>query len=572
MSATRKAPALALAAVASLIGAACTGGRTNVVTPTALAPTTNLPSFSPTPTASTPALGGDVTFGAEGWPDCLNPITSCAEDPWTYYTVLEHVLPRAMQLDPKGNFLASPLLVEGPSLSNGDLSESPFTVTFKIRPEAVWEDGSPITSADFDFTWRAMLGTPGAIRTAGYEQIESIDTTDLGTAVIRFKSVYADWADLFGGAFGFILKKAAFPEQIDAERPDLGLAMQTSIPFSGGPFKLQAWSAQEATLVRNDSYFSTEPNFGTVTFVLVGSNPDELMALLLGKVSAMYVEPPALHLIEGAYGLVNLKAVGARGTDYEAIWFDVSTAPLDDPKVRDALMYAIDRQTVIDDLVKQGDPDAKVLNCGFVAIPRVGPWCQTTPFAQFVYDPKKAKSILESDGYDCNDVPCKKDGKPLNVPYSTISTSVLRTSTRALLTPLALRAGFELSISNSSSAHGIGDFPVRMSPDPSITNLLACEAIPTDSNGETGQNFSHWCNPETDRLMKESNAELAPLLRAELLNQVYALEAQDFIGLPLYVVPKISAWRSDQVDGPISTYRASVYGMFFNMSQWYAVG
>jgi peptide/nickel transport system substrate-binding protein len=568
VNAKRNARALALAAATSLIVAACTIEGPASVRPTTRAPTSSFrPSPPPTPTLGAHA-GGDVTFGAESWPQCLNPITACADNAWTYYTVLEHVLPRAMQLDPKGNFVPSPLLVEAPSLNTGDLAQSPFTVTFKIRPEAVWDDGSPITSEDFDFTWHAILLTPGAIRTAGYQQIEYIDSTDPSVAVIGFKAPFADWPDLFGGAFGFILKESAFSGQVGLFS-SFRFAMLESIPFSGGPFLLRSWTKEKAVLVRNDSYFGSRANFDSVTFIPFGTTglDDELGALAMRHVLATYLEPAAVRLLDRQAGLL-LKAIGARGTDYDALRFDLSRPPLDDPKVREALMYAIDRQAVIDDLIKDVDPDAKVLNCGFVALPRIGPWCQTTPFAHFTYDPKKAKSILQSDGYDCSVSPCTKNGEALRIGYGTLDSSGLRTETRDLLIPKALRAGFELQASTSSLPPAIYEFPIRTSPDPSITDLFACDAIPTESNGETGLNLSHWCDPEADRLMKASDGEQAPLLRAGLLNEVYALEAEDFIGLPLYVVPVVSAWQY-QIAGPIADFSSSVYGLFFNMNDWY---
>ena len=49
-----------------------------------------------------------------------------------------------------------------------------MTVTYDIADEAVWEDGSPITAADFKATWEAALNTPGSISTVGYDQIESV--------------------------------------------------------------------------------------------------------------------------------------------------------------------------------------------------------------------------------------------------------------------------------------------------------------------------------------------------------------------------------------------------------------
>src|SRR5438132_9546481 len=132
-----------VAAVVAIAATACTG------------------RVAPNPTASPSSLRlehvGSLVFGAEFWAECLNPINDCSASTWTWYSILEHVLPRAMQLDPKGAFVDSPLLREAPSVEHGGITQNPFSITYKISNKAVWADGSPISSKDFRFTWRAIL-------------------------------------------------------------------------------------------------------------------------------------------------------------------------------------------------------------------------------------------------------------------------------------------------------------------------------------------------------------------------------------------------------------------------------
>ena len=58
-----------------------------------------------------------------------------------------------------GTYKVTALLAEEPTLDNGDITQDPFTIKFKINPDAVWDDGSPITSKDFEFTWHATIDT-----------------------------------------------------------------------------------------------------------------------------------------------------------------------------------------------------------------------------------------------------------------------------------------------------------------------------------------------------------------------------------------------------------------------------
>src|SRR3954452_12011717 len=99
--------------------------------------------------------GGQAVFGAEQWPQCLNPITSCSFASWYFYTIQEHVMPQMMILSVDNEFVASPLLTDAPSIDNGGVKQvgKGMEVTYHLNPDAVWADGSPITADDVEFTW-----------------------------------------------------------------------------------------------------------------------------------------------------------------------------------------------------------------------------------------------------------------------------------------------------------------------------------------------------------------------------------------------------------------------------------
>jgi peptide/nickel transport system substrate-binding protein len=86
------------------------------------------------PAAGQPKQGGSIVLGAEQWPQCLNPITSCAQASWLPWTTWFYTMPRLMQVDTKGNYVASDLLAEAPTEQNGGIKNNPFTITYKLRP------------------------------------------------------------------------------------------------------------------------------------------------------------------------------------------------------------------------------------------------------------------------------------------------------------------------------------------------------------------------------------------------------------------------------------------------------
>jgi peptide/nickel transport system substrate-binding protein len=581
----RTGRATAAMTVLLMMAVACTGSSspTKTTAPsTSAGGTTTGTTSGATSGATSGPKGGSVVLGMEQWPQCLSPIT-CGAPSSVWWSVLENVLPMAMVPDTKGNYVASPLLTEAPSLDNGDIIADPFTVTYHINPDANWSDGTPITSKDFDFTWRAILNTTGAYTTDGFSAIESIDTSDPKTAVIQFKDPYVRWPELFGGTQQALIEAHAFPQFENDPKPNLKDEMQTSISFSGGPWILKDWSDQQAVLVRNPDYYGKVPLLDQMTMVPFDDTNTEIQSVVSGQVDAIQPQVGNASVIDQIGGAPGITVAGADSLLYEAVVFNHQKAPLDDPKVREALMYAVDRQSIVEALVKINNPDATVLNCGFVAFPNTGPWCQDVqPFSQFTYDPAKSVSILQSDGWDCSNAangPCTKNGKPLVLDFSTTVEDTRRTSGQELIKQKMIGTGFDVNIHNYKTATLFtdivpkGNFQLteyaRGSVDPSVTGFLGCDGIPTKANGFSGGNWNFWCDQQASALMAQSDQQLDESARVKLMDQIYQIEAKDFLSLPLYVLPVVGAWNSGRIGGPIGTYNGSLLGLYANANEWF---
>jgi peptide/nickel transport system substrate-binding protein len=530
--------------------------------------------------------GGRIVVAAEQWPDCLNPITSCAAVGWLWYMVIQNVEPFAMVIDQSGNYQPSLLITEAPTLPNRDIIENPFTVTYHLNPKAIWADGTPITSADFAFTLDAIEHTKNALPSASYVDIESIETSSPKDVVIHFKKVVAYWRDLFGGAGGGLLERAAFQRQVaQTGHVDLSGEMTDTFPFSGGPWKVKSFDNNHAVLVRNNHYFGHRPYLDQVTFVPRTDQATEIAAIVAGDVSAAWPQAPDTNILAALKKSANVKAVVGEGPYLEGIGFNQSMQPLDDPKVREALMYAIDREAIVNTLVKQNDPNAKVIDCAFLALPTIGPWCKGragAPFSRFTYNPALVASILESDGYTKGaDGYYQKDGKDLSLPWSVISGNRRRERTQELEIEKARLAGIRLYQQNYPAGEfwdmvytgkfGLGEAGFIVWSDPSIESTFGCDQFPTKENGYSLGNAVRWCNQEATALMKQADQELDPRKRLALMQQVYGFEASDFVALPLYALPFIGAWRTDRLAGPIGRWNATFYGFFWNMDRWYCV-
>jgi len=531
-----------------------------------------------TASADEPTSGGSVVFAAEQWPECINPVTSCANASWLTWSVIHHILPKLMEVDADGVYQASPVIDEAPSLDNGLITEDPFTVTFDIADDAVWNDGTPITSEDVRFTWLAIMESTGTLSTTGYDLIDDVDASDPSTAVISFRENYAPWADLFGGGTGFLLKADEFDSTDTADE------MLDAIDFSGAPWVLQSWSNEEAVLVRNDTYWDPDrvARFDQVTFVPREDTDTEIVSLQTGEVAAIFPQPsPGVNDRLTQDG-IDFTLAG--GVVFEGLWPNQQSPQspiLADKAVREALAFAIDRQEIVDTVMKPVDPGATVLQCGGW-VPNVGDWCDDD-FADVVQDVDRAAQILTDAGWERNaDGVWEKEGVPLEIEWNTVAGNRRREDVQALVQEQVREFGIRFVINNLDAGElfqnrlpqlefGMGLYAQVASPDPSVTTIYDRDQIPSEANGNAGQNNIAWDDEQVTELARLSDRQLDPDERLATIREIGALVREEMAWIPLYQLPNMTAWRSDQIGGPIGEFTASSYGGFANMYDWFVL-
>src|SRR6202022_3780807 len=144
--------------------------------------------------------------------------------------------------------------------------ENPFTVPYKIRPEAQWTDNAPIAADDFWYLWRQMVGQPGVVDPAGYDLITGVQSIDGGKlAVVTFSRPYPAWRELFSNILPAHIVKdvpGGFPA---------GLAR--TLPVTGGQFRVENIDPQrdEILLARNDRYWGPPAKPDLILFRRAGA-------------------------------------------------------------------------------------------------------------------------------------------------------------------------------------------------------------------------------------------------------------------------------------------------------------
>ncbi len=459
----------------------------------------------------------------------------------------------------------------GSSVAAG--SGAGMKITYEINPKAVWDDGSPITVKDFQCVFNATMKTPGTLTTAGYDQITSVDQgANDHEVVVTLKSVYAPYKNLFSNPGP--IKAAAFPNGCD----DVSAEMQSSIPFSSRPYKMDSFSADQEVLVANPKYWGDDVAKTSKIVMVPKSDTDtELASIQSGEVD--FIFPQAYSGIADALSNPNIKSTPGYGTQYEALWMQQKSGPFADAAFRQGFAHMVDRNEILTNIYAPIFPGGQLLNCG-PWVPTIGKWCDQTIFANY-QDNAAGEKALTDGGYTKNsDGMWEKGGKVPQIRWMVNAGNARREDTQALMIPEFKKLGFDVVADNCDAAcvfqkrlpaldFDLGMYIQTTAPDPTVTTILACENIPSDANSGAGQNTAGWCNQAATDLMHKSDQELDVNKRVDEIHQIGQYLATDAVMLPLYQFPNVAAWRTDKIDGPIDADVANFQG-WQNINEWTA--
>ena len=435
-----------------------------------------------------------------------------------------------------------------------------MTITYDVADEAVWDDGTPITVADFQCTFDAIMKTPGSIGTTGYDKIIAVSAGDSDKqVVVSLKETYAPWRNLFSG----LIKKDAV-----ANCSDVSQDLQTSWNFSGTEWKMESWSTDQVVYVPNDKYWGPRKVAdGLKKLVMVSRAETELTDLKAGSVDFIY--PQFYAGITDELKDPNVKTVLNFGGDYEALYMNLGidgknttpdgekTRAFADPAFREAFYKSIDLDALFKQIYIPIAADGTLLTCGPI-VP--GDYCPEGIFGN-KYDQAAADKIMTDAGYKKDgDGYWAKDGVTPKIEWVINTGNTRRESTQAYLIPLLQKAGFNVVAYNCDAEcyfqkrlpgmdYDLAMYISTAPPDPSyLVGSYAADQVPTEANNQQGGNFQGWMNDTATKALHDSDKETDPAKRAELIKSAIVEMDKDYIIVPLFQFPKSGAYRTDRVD------------------------
>lgn len=466
-----------------------------------------------------------------------------------------------------------PILVsEMPSIDNGGITEGGRVLTFKLRDDLVWSDGTPLTADDFVFTYEMVINPANTVaQVSPYDLVKSIEAPDPQTVVVTFEEPYAAWIGTFWRG---LLPKHILQPVFDADGTIDNAEWNRNPTVGCGPFNFSEWeSGSFARFVANDNFWLGKAKIGEIFVRFVPDDASQIAALKAGEGDVgtffAYSDVPELE----AAGVNIIKSFSGYN---EGFYFyldpEKSHPALRDVNVRKALAYATNRQKLTEDLLLGLTVPAATL---WDNTPYVDPSLQPYP-----YDPEKAKQLLDEAGWidSDGDGVRDKDGVALELTYGT-TTREIRQDTQAVFQQELAEVGIKTELQNFDydiffSGYGEGgpaatgqldmyeySNVVTGYPDPDTADWL-CSEIPSDDS-PAGVNWSAYCDEELDALFLLQATQVDDAARRATFHQISKMIYDKVYWLGIWQDPDLFG-----ISDKLANVRISGVMPFFNIFEW----
>jgi peptide/nickel transport system substrate-binding protein len=324
-----------------------------------------------------PDYGGTYTEGIAGRPNAINPIFSQYNDVDRDISAL--VFNGLTRADENGNI--------APDLATRwTISPDGLLITFTLRADVFWQDGVRFGAEDVLYTIHAIQdpGYKGPPDLAAFWR--TVAVTQIDPANVRFQ-VTQPYAPFLHYATVGIL-----PAHLLRDVPASELLQNpfNRHPIGTGPFQVVEFTFDHVLLDANPRFYGTRPMLGRIQFKFYPDYESVFAAYNREEVEGIARILPATF--DKAHNLNRLTLYNARLSGYSLVYLNLSKPMFQDKQVRQALLYAIDRQHLINDVL-QGQ--------GLIAASPIEPgtWAYNNTLSPIPFDIDKAKALLDAAGW-----------------------------------------------------------------------------------------------------------------------------------------------------------------------------
>lgn len=529
--------------------------------------------------ASNAAPSKEFRIGISQEFENLNPVIMTMSATTYIYSMAGRAL---VTLDPSGKWI--PQLAKSiPTLENGGASLSPdktkLTAKWDIIDSAKWSDGTPVTCADFAFTREVALSPNISIgEREVYSQIEKISWAPETPKTCTFLYSKAKWDFNQLGGFRPLPKHIEEPIFNKFKKQKEGYEKNTAYNKNptlkglyNGPYQIvEAKLGSHVTLEVNPHFYGPKPQISKVIVKLIPNTATldaNLRSNTIDMVSSLgFSFDQALNFEKKSKSeklpyFTQFKP----SITYEHIDLNLDNPILKDKKVRKALIYALNRQELVQALFEGKQTVA------LHSVAPIDPWFTDDPkkITLYPYNKRQAARLLDEAGWKLGqDGIREKNGTKLSLVFMTTAGNKTREMVQTFLQQQWKSVGVDIVIKNEPARvlfsettkkrkySGMAMYAWVSSPENNPRSTLTCGSIPTEANGWSGQNYVGFCDPELDSIVNAIDTEFDQKKRIELAHRLQKIYTEEAFVIPLY-------YRADVAVTPTSLKGFQLPGHMF---------
>lgn len=392
---------------------------------------------------------------------------------------------------------------------------------FQLRRGVTFHDGTPFNAAAVKYTFERMLDDKHPEHDTGpfplsffFSSIKTIDVVDDYTVVFHLKQPFAPLLSNFATPAGLIVS----PTAVAKYGKDFGRH-----PVGTGAFHFSEWQSNQRVVVSaNDNYWDGKPAINTVVFRPITDSNTRVAEMLSGGIDAMPEVPPdTAKLFEQKRDRFRLYQTNGPHVWY--VMLNTKIAPFNDVRVRQAVNYAINKQSLVDNIL-QGSADVAT-----GPIPAAFHWANNKDVSAYPYDPQKARQLLKEAG---------AEGATLKFFVTEGGSGMLDPLPMAVAIQADLKAvGLQVKIETyewntylakvNAGLDGQTHMAEMawMTNDPDTLPFLTLRSDAWPDKG--GFNSGYYSNPKLDTLLQQARLTTDNTARGAIYQQVQGIVHQD---------------------------------------------
>ncbi|QJC54454.1 peptide ABC transporter substrate-binding protein [Paenibacillus albicereus] len=536
--------------------------------------TANEGAASPAPSAepSAPAKGGTLTIGTFSDIVNANPMfisdTSSGDAAYFMFSNL-------LDYDAGGNVVAEPwsLLEALPEISADSL-----TYTLKLKANAKWSDGQPVSADDIAFTFNTIkdpaAASPGI---STFDKVDKVEVVDAQTVKITMKTVYAPFLNAL---VTNVVPSHLLKDVPAAELQSNPYGTDPAKTVTNGPWKWTEWNQKQYLSFEKDANYwakdVNDVNIDKIIYKIYADQNTTVQAAIKGDVDMVGGIP--VTQVEAVKAKENLTVELEPGPLYEYMSFNFNKmnwggkeSPFTGEKTRQAIAYAINRQGVLENILKG---TGKALNAPFLP----GTWADPGSDAvAYDYNADKAKQLLAEDGWkdSNNDGTVDKDGFEFKFELQYNSGNSRREAVSAVIQQNLADIGIGVTTKGIDFSSWIeqnitpGKYQAALqawsinNPDPDAESTFSSKYLPPN-----GQNSGWYVNETLDKLWVDGYSTTDQEKRKEIYKQVAKEISTNLPYVFLYQYGTPSVYNKRVVFGDAKPVPALAYGEYFGINKW----